>query len=122
MTFALDHAEPRPPLTPRAPLPDLAELDIPALGLPDDAASLEEGQALFQVNCSACHGGDGDAQGSMPSLQRMGPASHRAFQQIVGDGALEATGMPGFSGRLSEAEITLIHAWLIAQIRAASED
>lgn len=122
MTFALDHAEPRPPLTPRAPLPDLAELDIPALGLPDDPASLEQGQALFQVNCSMCHGGDGDAQGSMPSLQRMVPASHRAFQQIVGDGARESMGMPGFAERLTEDEITLVHAWLIAQIRAAREN
>jgi quinohemoprotein ethanol dehydrogenase len=120
MTFAIDHDEPSPPLTPRAARPDPSELDLPALELPDDPDSLEEGQALFQANCAACHGADGDAQGSMPSLQRMSPASHRAFHQVVAEGAREPLGMPGFGERLNDQEVTLIHGWLASRILEAA--
>ncbi len=118
MTFALDHDEPRPPLSPSAEIPDPDELDIDVLGLPDDASSLERGETLFAASCSHCHGPTGDARGSMPSLQRMPAESHQAFQQIVRQGIFEPIGMPDFGERLSEEEATLIHAWIISEIEA----
>jgi quinohemoprotein ethanol dehydrogenase len=119
MSFALDRDEARPPLSPRRPLPSLADLELAGLGLPEDPASVDRGSTLFQSNCALCHGGNADAQGSMPSLIRMARASHRAFQQIVGQGSLERLGMPNFGDRLTAEEITLIHAWLVSQIHAA---
>ena len=56
--------------------------------------------------------------GSMPSLQQMPGESHRAFQQIVRQGIFEPMGMPNFGERLSEEEATLIHAWIISEIKA----
>lgn len=58
----------------------------------------------------------------MPSLQRMSPASHRAFHQIVAEGAREPLGMPGFGERLTDEEVTLIHGWLASRILEAAEE
>lgn len=120
MTFALDHDEPRPSLTPRAELPDPDELNLSVLELPDDPNSIERGKAIFSTNCARCHGGNADAMGSMPSLQRMPAESHQTFQQIVRQGIFEPMGMPNFSERLTEEETTLIHAWIISEIEANS--
>lgn len=118
LTFALDRDQPRPPLMPRASPPSM---DFSGLGLPGDSASLARGGALFRLNCADCHGADGNAQGSMPSLHTMPPASHRAFPRIVGDGILEPMGMPGFGEQLSDDDITLVHAWLVSRIVAAGD-
>jgi quinohemoprotein ethanol dehydrogenase len=118
MTFALEHDEPYPPLTPTSKLPDLIELNLTELDLPDDPDSIERGQSIFLANCAACHGANADAMGSMPSLLRMPEGSHQAFQQIVRQGVLEPMGMPDFGERLTGEEAILIHAWIISEIEA----
>ena len=120
MTFALGFDEPRPPLTPSPEHPDLDDLDISELDLPDDPNSIERGRALFSTNCSSCHGSNADAMGSMPSLQRMSAESHKAFQQIVRQGLFEPLGMPNFGERLTQEEATLMHAWIISEIETNS--
>lgn len=120
MTFALDRDTPRPPLVPRSALPDLGALRLDDLGLTDDAAALGKGEQLYALNCIICHGQAGNSMGTMPNLQRMAPATHRIFREIVHGGGLEPLGMPGFAERLSEEEVALIHAYLVSRIRMAA--
>ena len=76
------------------------------------ATSVESGEALFATNCTQCHGdtglGDGELAGTLPAP----PANFRVHVPFHPDGVLftwisdgiSGTGMPAWSGELSEQE------------------
>lgn len=87
--------------------------------LPHDAAKAQAGQAIFADNCTACHGQDGTgdrAQGA-PNLTdavwlytRDGAPDPATIRRIVHDGPYGV--MPAWSGRLSEADIRSVAAYV----------
>ena len=80
---------------------------------PDDATALAAGQALYEANCTMCHGptgkGDGPAGGSGHPPADLSSATATAWEDDyfywrVADGIVD-DGMPAFEDALSEEEI-----------------
>ncbi len=84
-------------------------------GLPHDAALAAEGATVFADNCSACHAEDGTgdrAQGA-PNLTDavwLYGSDPATITRIVHDGPYGV--MPAWSGRLSEADIRAVAAYV----------
>ena len=78
-----------------------------------DAATIERGGELFNVNCGACHLNT-NSHGTVPDLRRMSPETHAAFNDIVLHGQLRTLGMPQWDDVFSEADAAAIHAYLIS--------
>jgi len=75
----------------------------------DIAASAGDGssgQTLFESYCSGCHGSDASG-GSGPNLRGISDSNGVVDTILYGEDS-----MPGFSGTLSDAEISDILAWL----------
>lgn len=66
---------------------------------------VDQGKAVWEANCASCHGADGKpTQQGVPDLTDFAAtsaASNAAWDQVVSQGK---GAMPGFSGKLSEAE------------------
>ena len=72
-------------------------------------APTSPGQALYQTNCSACHGADRAGSGSVPSLYNIGARlSVDAFKATVANGKGQ---MPGF-GTLQPEDLELILGYI----------
>jgi mono/diheme cytochrome c family protein len=75
----------------------------------DIAASAGDGssgQALFASYCSSCHGSDASG-GAGPDIRGVSDSNGVIDTILYGEDS-----MPGFSGTLSDAEISDILAWL----------
>jgi cytochrome c6 len=79
------------------------------------AASADDAAATFGVKCSACHGKDG--KGETPMGKKMGVAdlsqtklSAADLEKAIGDG--KPPKMQSFRGKLSDAEIKALAAWI----------
>jgi quinohemoprotein ethanol dehydrogenase len=97
-----------------AQLPPLPERPLPTP--PNSAASadtISRGASVFAANCRICHGTGAISGGMTPDLRYLSPATHAAFTDIVLNGARSLKGMPPFSGRLTEADVDALHAYLI---------
>jgi mono/diheme cytochrome c family protein len=74
-----------------------------SLGATQD--EVDQGRAVYEVNCASCHGADGKpAQPGVPDLTDFAAtsaASNAAWDQVVSQGK---GAMPGFGDKLSEAE------------------
>jgi mono/diheme cytochrome c family protein len=107
--------------TPDGPLdPDMSTIPpIPDL----DAASVEEGEALYQAQCAACHGADlsgadnwktrnEDGTFKPPPHDNSGHTWHHPDQlliQLIKDGGSSPDSvMPAFGSKLTDDEITSI--------------
>jgi quinohemoprotein ethanol dehydrogenase len=75
---------------------------------------VQHGGLLFVQYCASCHGGIGGGGGVTPDLGYSSEATHKAFTNIVLRGLLEKKGMPNFSGKLTESNITDIHNYSLA--------
>jgi PQQ-dependent dehydrogenase (methanol/ethanol family) len=103
-----------PPVPPVAPVPKPI---VP----PPTLAAVGRGSALFDINCSACHGQQTLAiRGAIPDLRRSPvPAIFEALKQVVIDGGRVPLGMPKFD--LTEPELRQIQAYIIQQSWASYE-
>ena len=88
-------------------------------------AELKVGEQNYSMLCVGCHGGGAVSSGVLPDLRLLSPERHAIFDQIVVDGALAATGMPGFADVLSRDEAEYVRQWIISRAiadRAAIQD
>jgi mono/diheme cytochrome c family protein len=98
------------------------ELDAAGIVLPTvEAAPIEmtpemiaQGQKLFSITCSQCHGADGYGTAIAPALNNqvfLGETPDAAIQQIISLG-VPGTVMPAWGGWLSETDIAALTAYL----------
>ncbi|MHB1413367.1 MAG: c-type cytochrome [Thermoleophilia bacterium] len=73
------------------------------------------GAAAFQQNCASCHGSNGKGSQRAPSLEAAGDAGF--VSQTVRSGR---DGMPSFSGRLSDAQISAVSEYVASSIATVS--
>jgi len=116
LTFKLGATAQLPPLEP-------VERKLaawPAGEKPATAATVKQGEGLFAVSCSICHGAGGVSGGVLPDL-RYSPVTpdRAAFEQVVRGGVRTANGMPSFAKDLSEKDVADIRSYLLAK---ASEE
>jgi len=97
-------------LPPAQPLP---ELHLSSLPNPADAASVHEGERLFQKYCSACHGDVAVSGGVLPDLRYSGMLQSDQWFAIVLGGEQKANGMISFSRELSRDDATAIRSYVI---------
>src|SRR5215469_16886040 len=97
-------------------LPPAPEVKLPVLAPPHSSASTEKikaGAALYQRNCSSCHGDVAVSGGVLPDLRYSGALSSDQWFQIVLDGTLQPYGMISFSQELSKQDASAIREYVI---------
>ena len=87
----------------------------PAAGTTSTAPSAGAGSvdalAIYKANCVSCHGADLEGKlGPNSSLQKVG--AKKSKDQIAAQIKNGGGGMPGFQGKLKDAEITALADWL----------
>jgi quinohemoprotein ethanol dehydrogenase len=109
----------------KASLPDLAKLDEPALNPPPakaDAATVKNGEQLFQRYCAACHGDVAVSGGVLPDLRYSSTLASDSWFDIVLGGKLKKTGMVSFAKELSRKDVTDIRAYVIFRANQSIEE
>jgi quinohemoprotein ethanol dehydrogenase len=109
----------------KASLPDLAKLDEPALNPPPataDAATVKNGEQLFQRYCAACHGDVAVSGGVLPDLRYSSTLASDAWFDIVLGGKFKKTGMVSFAKELSRKDVTDIRAYVIFRANQSIEE
>ena len=77
-------------------------------------AAIAEGQRLFDLLCTQCHGADGYGSPMAPALNNLtflSSTPDAAIQQIIA-GGVPGTAMPAWAGYLSDADVAAITAYL----------
>ena len=67
--------------------------------------------------CAACHGPDGQSQGTIPALDRLSPEDFRAAMQAFRTGERQGTVMNQVAKGLSEADVEAVVAYF-ARVQA----
>jgi quinohemoprotein ethanol dehydrogenase len=114
LTFALDgnaSMEPRPF--------GHTEPPVPALPLEASAATIRDGQELYEGLCFGCHG-SGTIAGSLPDLRYSSADVHAQFEQIVLGGLREQRGMPRFDDLIDAEEVRAIQQYILSRSHATS--
>lgn len=90
-----------------------ASLRVPREKLAAPGALLFNGYTNASLDCYSCHGGDGAGTSYGPKLAERVPKVDAArLTQVILDGSPVAPGMPGYKGKLSQAELEQLVAWL----------
>jgi alcohol dehydrogenase (cytochrome c)/quinohemoprotein ethanol dehydrogenase len=100
----------------KASLPPLPEIEQPLLNPPATTAStrtVEQGHALYQRYCGACHGDVAVSGGVLPDLRYSSTLANDQWFHIVLDGMLAPNGMVSFSKELSRKDAADIRAYVI---------
>jgi PQQ-dependent dehydrogenase (methanol/ethanol family) len=95
------------------------EPPTPAIEVEATPAMLDQGQHLYDNNCSFCHGQDVIA-GPLPDLRYSTAAVHGQFEQIVRGGLRAPLGMPAFDDLLTSEEVRAIQAYVLERSRETS--
>jgi mono/diheme cytochrome c family protein len=96
---------------------DAAGVEMPVIEVQQVDMSPEaiaQGERLFDIACAQCHGPDGYGTPLAPALNNqtfLGETPDAAIQQIIALG-VSGTSMPAWGGRLSEADIAALTAYL----------
>lgn len=78
---------------------------------PGAGAGTVDALAIYKANCISCHGADLEGKlGPNSNLQKVG--AKRSKDQIIAKIKNGGGGMPGFQGKLKDAEITALADWL----------
>ena len=78
-----------------------------------DPKDIPEGTALYVSGCVACHGVPGvDRGGNIKNLGYSSTETIANLKDIVFKGPFMDRGMPDFTGKLSEADVTKIQAFI----------
>ena len=116
-TFALDSNKAMPAFAKTAPK-ELINLPFTAT-----KEEIQHGGLLYGQFCSVCHGGVADDDyGVIPDLGYSAEATHKILKDIVLKGALENKGMPNFSSRLSEKDVTEIQSYILWSANKKAEE
>lgn len=86
---------------------------VPAITLDATQEMIDEGRALYTVNCRSCHGSNAVAA-SLPDLRYATAEVHEQFLAIVA-GSRADLGMPAFADRLEPDQIRSIQAYVLAR-------
>jgi alcohol dehydrogenase (cytochrome c)/quinohemoprotein ethanol dehydrogenase len=109
LAFKLDGKSALPPLPEKPPL----QLNPPKATA--SAATVHNGEALYQRYCSSCHGDVAVSGGVLPDLRYSGTlAGDRWFDVVLG-GLLKPRGMVSFSNELTHEDAAAIRAYVIAR-------
>jgi quinohemoprotein ethanol dehydrogenase len=107
-TFALNKS---------APMPVFANaVQKKLIDIPFNATQqqVQHGSLLFTQYCVTCHGSIGEGGGNIPDPAYSSKAIHEIFNHILLQGLFVKKGMPNFSGKLSESDVTDIHNYILA--------
>jgi quinohemoprotein ethanol dehydrogenase len=99
-------------------LPDLPQFTERPIAPPAqfaNAATITQGQAVFEERCQLCHGRGGAARSTFPDL-RSAPALHdqNLFDSIVLGGILSANGMASFRDYVDNEDTVALRAYIIS--------
>lgn len=112
-TFALN----RNTAMPRFAKPATKKLiDLPVTATPEQ---INHGATMFIQYCAVCHSNIGDGGGHTPDLGYSSEATYKIFNDILLKGLLEGKGMPNFSGRLHDSDVTAIRNYVLAEAKAS---
>jgi quinohemoprotein ethanol dehydrogenase len=98
-----------------APLPEFTKYQIGNLlsGVTYDPKDVPEGTALYVQACATCHGVPGvDKGGNVKNLGYTSAEKITNLKSIVFKGPFTDKGMPDFSGKLTEADVVKIQAFI----------
>ena len=99
----------------KAPLPEFTKYQIGNLlkGVAYDPKDVPDGTAIYVSACAACHGVPGvDKGGNVPNLGYSATETIGNLKDIVFNGPFKDKGMPDFTGKLTEADVTKIQAFI----------
>jgi len=77
---------------------------------PDELGDVDAGREVFASNCAACHGASAEGRGGTPAL--IGVDDHYTVEEVETIIREGRGGMPAFGGRLSDAQIEDVVAYL----------
>jgi len=105
-TFAVDG---------KAPLPNFVKYQTEGLlaGVKYDPKDVPDGTAIYVAACATCHGVPGvDKGGNVRNLGYVSPETITNLKDFVFKGPFRDQGMPDFSGKLTEADVVKIQAFI----------
>jgi cytochrome c553 len=105
-----------------APMPAVVEAERRPLvgGIAYRAEDAQAGAGLYVANCAGCHGAPGAGSGgNVPNLGYAHRETLEQLPQVVLGGAFLESGMPRFAGRLDEAQVLQIRAFILSAADAA---
>ena len=79
------------------------------------ADQVKRGMLLYGENCAFCHGIAASSGGVISDLRYSAPAVFAKYRDIVLNGTYVELGMPSFRGKLTEADIESIRAFVLFQ-------
>ncbi|MGA8152072.1 MAG: PQQ-dependent dehydrogenase, methanol/ethanol family [Terriglobales bacterium] len=100
----------------KANLPELEQPEKPVLPpLPNaaSAATIHQGEKLFQRYCAACHGDVAVSGGITPDLRYSGALENNDWFDTILTGTLQSEGMVSFAKELSREDAVAIRAYVI---------
>ena len=95
------------------------EPPTPAIELVASAATVAEGERLYERHCVYCHGANAIA-GPLPDLRYATIEVHEGFEAIVRGGALAPLGMPSYEDKLDAEQVRAIQAYVLARARESA--
>ena len=99
----------------KAPLPAFTKYQIGNLltGVKYDPTHAPEGTSIYVNACATCHGVPGvDKGGNVPNLGYVSTETITNLKDIVFNGPFKDKGMPDFTGKLTEADVVKIQAFI----------
>ncbi len=105
VVYKLDGKAPMPPKL----LPE--SLKLTAIPIQIDPEVAKEGRITYTANCRSCHGMEAVSSGIVPDLRYIDSETVQNFHAIL-KGAYAQAGMPDFSDKLSDAQMTSILHYL----------
>lgn len=99
----------------KAPLPAFTKYQIGNLltGVKYDPTHVPEGTSIYVNACATCHGVPGvDKGGNVPNLGYVSTETITNLKNIVFNGPFKDKGMPDFTGKLTEADVVKIQAFI----------
>ncbi|MBI5127894.1 MAG: PQQ-dependent dehydrogenase, methanol/ethanol family [Rhodopseudomonas palustris] len=99
----------------KAPMPAFTKYQMGNLlaGIEYDPKDVPEGTAIYVAACATCHGVPGvDRGGNVKNLGYSEPNKIAKLKDIVFKGPFRDKGMPDFTGKLTEADVVKIQAFI----------
>jgi len=99
----------------KAKMPEFAKYQMGNLltGIEYDPKDVPEGTAIYVAACATCHGVPGvDRGGNVKNLGYSSPDKIAKLKDVVFKGPFRDKGMPDFTGKLTEADVVKIQAFI----------